>query len=70
MTEWPAGNDPIPMRKDIGQSRALAKRIRSRPKQCFFNCWRVIERLDQYAAVTTSGSTPGNRETGKRGQKQ
>ena len=37
------------MDKDIGQSRALAKRIRSRQKQCFFNSWRVIERLDQYA---------------------
>jgi len=52
MAEWPAGNDPIPMHKDIGQSSALAKRIRSRQKQCFLNCWRVIGRLDQYAEAT------------------
>jgi hypothetical protein len=40
------------MHKDIGQSRALAKRARSREKQCFFNCWRVIERLEEYAEAT------------------
>jgi hypothetical protein len=52
MTEWLAGNDPIPMHKDIGQSKTLAKRVRSRAKQCFFNCWRVIERLEEYAEAT------------------
>jgi hypothetical protein len=40
------------MDRDSEQSRALARRIRAVPKQCFFNCWRVIARLGQYAGAT------------------
>jgi hypothetical protein len=38
--------------------------VSSREKQCFFNCWRAIETLDQYAEATYIEGLAVNRSTG------